>query len=132
MQSLSGEMTRQILVVDDDDSILTIVKLSLEFCEGWDVTTIDSATKAIALAESKCPDAIVLDVMMPELNGAEVLQALRSKPATQDIPIIFLTAKADRQKHQSLKDLGAAGVLVKPFEPDMIADQIKTLLHWSD
>ncbi|EDX83526.1 hypothetical protein S7335_706 [Synechococcus sp. PCC 7335] len=125
-------MTRQILVVDDDDSILTIVKLSLEFCEGWVVSTIDSATEAIALAESECPDAIVLDVMMPELNGAEVLQALRSKPATQDIPIIFLTAKADRKQHQSLKDLGAAGVLVKPFEPDMIADQIKTLLHWSD
>lgn len=125
-------MTRRILVVDDDDSILTIVKMSLEFCEEWDVITVDSAPASIAVAASECPDAIVLDVMMPELNGAEVLQALRAQPATKDIPIIFLTAKADRKRHQSLKDLGAAGVLVKPFEPDMIADQIKALLHWSD
>ncbi len=125
-------MTRRILVVDDDDSILTIVKLLLEFATAWEVTALNSATAAIAFAESECPDAIVLDVMMPELNGSEVLQVLRSKPDTQNIPIIFFTAKADRTGHQSLKDLGAAGVLVKPFEPDEIVDQIRELLHWSD
>ncbi len=125
-------MTKRLLVVDDDDSILTIIKIALELTAGWDVMTIASVTKAIALAESECPDAIVLDVMMPELSGSEVLQILRSKPKTQDIPIIFLTAKVERTGHQSLKDMGAAGVLVKPFEPDMIADQIKALLHWSD
>lgn len=125
-------MTKRILIVDDDDSILTIIKMALEFTSGWDVTTIASATKAIALVESECSDAIVLDVMMPELNGSEVFQLLRSKPKTQNVPIIFLTAKVERTGHQSLKDMGAAGVLVKPFEPDMIADQIKALLHWSD
>ena len=125
-------MSRQILVVDDDDSILTIVKLSLECGTGWTVTALDSSPKAVAFAKSELPDAIVLDLLMPELNGIEMIPILRSSPETVNIPIIFLTAKAERSGHQSLKDLGAAGVLVKPFEPDMIADQIKALLHWSD
>lgn len=125
-------MTRQILVVDDDASILTVVKLSLELVAGWDVTALESAAEAIAFAESHQPEAVVLDFMMPELDGAEVLRILRSKPATQNIPVIFLTAKAERAGHQSLKDSGAAGVLTKPFDPDTIADQIRQILHWSD
>lgn len=92
-------MTRRILVVDDDDSILTVVKLSLEFLTAWEVTALSSATAAVAFAKSDCPDATVLDLMMPELSGTEVLQVLHANPDTQNIPIIFLTAKAGRKGH---------------------------------
>lgn len=124
-------MVRQVLVIDDEPSILVITKISLEATIHWKVITTTSVSEALALADSEPLDVILLDVVMPELDGITMLHKLRSKPHTKDIPVIFLTARARECERQALERLGVAGVITKPFEPKEIAGQIKTLLHWS-
>ncbi|ESA37481.1 response regulator receiver protein [Leptolyngbya sp. Heron Island J] len=125
-------MTRRILVIDDEKAIHIIVKASLEVTAGWEVLVADSARAGIAIAETDQPGTILLDVMMPELDGPAVLRKLQTKPATQNIPVIFLTAKARNGEKRLFESMGVAGVITKPFEPDQLANQIKTLLHWPD
>ncbi len=125
-------MTRRILVIDDEKAIHIIVKASLEVTAGWEVLSADSATAGMAIAETEQPDVILLDVMMPELDGPAVLRKLQTQPATQTIPVIFLTAKARNGEKRLFESLGVAGIITKPFEPDQIASQIKTVLRWSD
>lgn len=123
-------MSRRILAIDDEEAIRIILKVSLEFTTEWTVLTAASGKEGLAIAKAEQPDAILLDVMMPETDGITVFHELQSKPSTQAIPIIFLTAQAREVERKELETLGA-GVLIKPFEPDAIASQIKTLLDWA-
>ena len=118
------------MVIDDEASILVVVKTTLELTAGWEVITADSAVEGFEIAKREQPDVILLDVVMPELDGVTVLQKLQADPQTQSIPVIFLTAKARYDEQQTFKHLEVAGVIVKPFEPKTIADQIKALLDW--
>ena len=123
-------MARQILVIDDEEAIRVILKTCLEMTSGWTVLLASSAEAGIRMARAELPDAILLDVRMPETDGVALFHQLQAHALTRDIPAIFLTAEAKAAEHEVLKALGA-GVILKPFEPMMIADQISRLLDWS-
>jgi DNA-binding response OmpR family regulator len=122
--------TKRILVCDDEGGILAIAQLALQMQEGWEVITATSGQEAIAIAETEQPDAIVLDVMMPDLDGPATLELLRANPNTQSIPVIFLTAKTQDAEHHHLMNLLIAGILTKPFNPLTLGSKIAEILRW--
>ncbi|MBI2568165.1 MAG: response regulator [Candidatus Schekmanbacteria bacterium] len=117
-----------VLLVDDDEDIRAIGKTSLANVGGWRVWTAASGREAIAQARAETPDLIVLDVMMPGMDGPTTLAELRAHDATRHIPVIFLTAKAQRHEVHRLESLGGAGVLTKPFDPMALPEAIRDLL----
>lgn len=119
----------RILVVDDEDDIREVAQVSLETIGGHEVLTASSGTEAIEKATSERPDAILLDVMMPELDGPATLARLRSEPATQRIPVVFLTAKVREADVERFMALDVAGVLAKPFDPMTLPDQLSRVLE---
>jgi CheY-like chemotaxis protein len=117
-------------MIDDTESSLLVVKTTLEVTTDWTVIAVASALRGLDLAASEQPDAILLDVIMFELDGMAVFHRLKTNPLTHHIPVIFLTVKAQKTERQSLEALEPAGVITKPFEPELIANQIRCLLHW--
>lgn len=122
---------RRILVVDDEDDVREVTSMSLQLVDGWDVHTCSCGEDAIRAASENVPDAIVLDVMMPGLDGPATLQVLRSDARTRAVPVIFLTAKAQPAEKRSLSELSVRGVIAKPFDPLTLPDQIAELLCWN-
>lgn len=118
----------KILVIDDEDDIRAISRLALGRVGGMDVVDAASGRDGIAKAVAEAPDAILLDVMMPERDGPAVLALLKADPRTAAIPVIFLTAKAMVSELERLRALGAAGVLTKPFDPMLLAASIRAIL----
>jgi two-component system alkaline phosphatase synthesis response regulator PhoP len=114
----------RILVVDDEDDIRAIATLSLESVGGWEVRAASSGREALAAAQEERFDAILLDVMMPELDGPSTFAALREAGAVEDVPVIFLTAKVQPADQRMLEETGAAGIIPKPFDPMQLPDQI--------
>ena len=125
-------MTRTILLIDDDDDIREIAQLSLELGAGWNVLAAPSGAEGVSMAREQSPEAILLDVMMPGMDGPATLAALRADAATQTIPVVFLTAKARPAERDRLADLDVAGVLSKPFDPLTLPDQIRRVLGWTE
>jgi CheY-like chemotaxis protein len=123
---------RCILVIDDEATIREVTKLSLQITRNWRVITSGIGFDGVNKAIVERPDAILLDVMMPGLNGMDVLQSLKSNPETQTIPVILLTAMFWRISVQQAIAQGARGVISKPFDPGILADQIEMLLGWGD
>jgi len=123
---------KRVLVVDDDDGVREIVQISLEAAAGWIVLTAASGAEAIAIARVQQPDAILLDVRMPDMDGVKTFHQLQQQPETQAIPTILLTAKAKVSERRAFADLGVAGIIVKPFQAMYLADQISKLLGWSE
>lgn len=117
-----------VLLVDDEPDIRRIGQISLSAVGQWNVLTASSGAEAIELASSRAPDLILLDVMMPGLDGLSTLQRLRAAPETQSIPVIFMTAKAQKQELSRYLDTGAAGVIIKPFDPLTLPQQIQQCL----
>ena len=115
----------KILVVDDEKDIRTIARLSLENLGGMSVLEAASGPEALEVAAREAPEAILLDVMMPDMDGAATLAALQASDATATIPVVFLTAKAMPGEIERLKALGARDVLTKPFEPVTLAQQVR-------
>jgi CheY-like chemotaxis protein len=122
---------RRVLLVDDEDDIRLVARATLERLAGWEVVAAASGTEGVALARAEQPDAIVLDVMMPGMDGPATLAELRADPATASIPVVFLTAKVQAAERRRLEELGAAGVVAKPFDPTTLADELSTALGWS-
>lgn len=120
---------RHILVVDDDSSIREVAHLALELVGGWRVTTAGSGAEGWERAVADRPDAMLLDVMMPGMDGPTALRRLREDPATREIPVIFLTAKVGGFGAGS-DDGQPAGVIAKPFDPMTLADEVAALLGW--
>jgi CheY-like chemotaxis protein len=118
----------KILIIDDDDDIRTIARLSLTRLGGMAVIEAKDGPDGLARALSERPDLILLDVMMPSMDGVETLAALRRDPASAAIPVVFLTAKAMRAEVDGLRRLGAAGVLSKPFDPMTLACRVQDLM----
>ncbi len=106
----------RLLLVDDEADIRAIAKMALERIGGWTVTAAGTAEEAVAAATAECPEVILLDVMMPDVDGPATLERLRPLVG-QDVPVIFLTAKSQQPDVARLKALGAAGVIAKPFDP---------------
>jgi len=121
----------KILIIDDEADIRRIAHLALGRVGAMDVVEAPGGAEGIRQALDTRPDAILLDVMMPGLDGPSTLAALRSNPETAAIPVIFLTAKALVSELERLRDLGAAGVLTKPFDPMALAGQVRAALRES-
>lgn len=123
-------MTKRILVVDDDQDIRDVAQLALRKFAPWEVVTAASGQEGLNLAKAAPPDAILLDVSMPDMDGISVFEQLRSDPITQSIPVVLLTAKVLPSDRQRFAALGVAGVITKPFDPVMLPTQITKLLGW--
>jgi CheY-like chemotaxis protein len=121
---------RRILVVDDDDAAREAAVQSLQMMAGWDVVEAYCGAQAIESATQHQPDAILLDVMMPAMDGPAMLAKLRSTRATSHIPIVLLTAKVNAVQNGSLSHLPVAGILLKPFDPLRLASQVAEALGW--
>lgn len=113
----------RLLLVDDEPDIRAIAKLALERVGGWDVTAAASASEAVAAVQQDVPDVVLLDVMMPDIDGPATFERLR--PLLGDgVPVIFLTAKGESA---SLLALGAAGVIAKPFDPISLPREVAAI-----
>ena len=116
------------LIIDDDRDIRTVARLSLTLVGGMDVIEAHSGRDGLRKARDEHPDVILLDMMMPTMSGLETLAALRSEPVTATTPVIFLTAKAAATDVERLTALGAVGLLIKPFDPRTLPDEVRALV----
>jgi CheY-like chemotaxis protein len=124
-------MNRRILIIDDEEDIRQVAALSLETVAGWEVVMANSGAQGLARAVDYQPDAILLDVMMPGMDGPSTFRELRKNPATAKIPVLLLTAKVQSTDQRRFADLGVEAVLFKPFDPLTLATQISSVLSWS-
>ena len=116
------------LVIDDEEDVRFVAQLSLGRVGGMTVVQATSGEEGVARARSERPDVILLDMMMPGMDGAATFRALQKARETAGIPVVFLTAKAMASEVQRLKDLGAKGVVLKPFDPMTLAAEIRAIL----
>ncbi len=122
---------KRILFIDDEEDIKTLARFCIELESDWQLMTAASGQEGIALAETEQPDAILLDVMMPDLDGLQTLEKLKTNPKTKHIPTIFITAKAQASDRRRFYAAGAKGVIHKPFDSLTLASQIAGFLEWS-
>jgi DNA-binding response OmpR family regulator len=123
--------SRRVLVVDDDDLIREVAQLSLEVTAGWEVLSAASGDDGYRTAVAQRPDAVLLDVMMPGLDGPGTVIRLQADAATRTIPIIMLTAKVQQAERDRVAALaGVAGVIAKPFDPMRLSADVSELLGW--
>ena len=123
--------TKRILIVDDESDIREVAQMSLETVSGWQVYTAQSGEEGITKAEQNKPDVILLDAMMPIMDGPTTYRKLQSDPSTSQIPVIMFTAKVQSADKQKFADLGVKGVIAKPFDPMHLGNQIAQILGWS-
>ncbi len=126
-----AEPARTVLVVDDDVLLLEVARAALELVGGWTVLTAKSGVEAVAVAHREQPDAVLLDVMMPGVDGPSTVDTLRSDPRTHDIPVVFLTAKGSSSERADWARRGVDGVMPKPFDPMRLSSDLAGLLGWS-
>jgi len=117
----------KILYVDDEDDIREIAVMALEFDPDFSVRSCDSGSQALKMVAEWLPDLILLDVMMPDMDGPETLTRLRQAPQTAAIPVVFTTARTQPEDIDRFMSLGAAGVISKPFDPISLAEQARDL-----
>lgn len=123
--------TKRILIIDDEYDIRAVAQLTLKAVGGWEVSSVASGSEGLATAANEQPDVILLDVMMPEMDGIETFRALQSNPATQPIPVILMTAKVQAAEQQRFAELDVAGIITKPFKAMKLPEQIAQILGWS-
>ena len=121
---------QRILVVDDRETLLTAVQDILEI-EGYIALTATNGVKALQVMEEIRPDLIVADILMPQMNGYALYEAVRARPEWASIPFIFLTAKAEREDVSKGKDLGVEDYIIKPFEPQELLRVVRARLEHS-
>ena len=118
---------QRIFYVEDEVDIQTVAKIALEIVGGLTVKVCSSGAEALLEVEAFAPDMILLDVMMPDMDGVSLLKELQKIPAIASVPVVFMTAKVLVSEIESLKRLGAIAVISKPFDPMTLSDQVKTL-----
>ena len=123
-------MTKCILIVDDEADVREVTKLGLEMRTDWQILTAASGADALAIAAQEHPDAILLDMMKPDMDGRATLKRFKAD-TTQAIPVILVTAKAHSSNQQDFDSLDVAAVLAKPFRPLKLAAEISRILDWS-
>lgn len=121
---------KRVLVIDDDYDIRTVVKVALEKFGGWQVTVADSGTTGLEAARAALFDVILLDVSMPDMDGFCVFEQLQADAMTRSMPVILLTAKVLPGDRRRFAEMNVVGIIVKPFNPVTICNQISTLLNW--
>lgn len=125
------KLMRRILIIDDEDDIREVASLSLEATAGWQVMTASSGAQGIEIAKVHQPDAILMDVMMPGVDGPTTFRQMQQTPEISHIPVLLLTAKVQGVDKRRFADLGVAAVLFKPFDPLTLAEQIAGALKWN-
>jgi CheY-like chemotaxis protein len=125
-------LMRKILIIDDEDDIREVAALSLEATAGWKILTASSGAEGMAIAALERPDAILMDVMMPEVDGPTTFGKMQQHPIIVDIPVLLLTAKVQGVDQRRFANLGVAAVLFKPFDPLTLAQQISEALGWAN
>ena len=121
---------KRILFIDDEEDIKTLAQFCLESEAGWLMLSASGGIEGIKIAEKEQPDAILLDAMMPEVDGLRTLEKLLLNPKTKHIPTIFITAKAQASDRRRFYSAGAKGVINKPFDSLTLASQISGFLGW--
>ena len=121
---------KRILLIDDEETIQEVVQVGIEIEAGWQVAIASSGSEGINLAQTQQPDAILLDVMMPDMDGISTLSRLKANTKTHAIPVIFLTAKTQTTEKERLQTLGVVDVITKPFNSMTLASQIAKILQW--
>ena len=120
---------KRILIIDDEEDIREVAALSFE-TDDFDVITADGGSAGVLSARQTRPDLILLDVMMPGMDGPATFAQLQESEATRAIPVVFLTAKVQAADRRRLSDLGARGIIAKPFDPMHLADEVATIVGW--
>ena len=121
---------KHLLIIDDEDHIREVASLSVEMTQGWTVSLAASGAAGLKLAMSERPDAILLDVMMPDMDGPSTLRLLQTHEETRSIPVIFLTAKVHGADKRRFLELGVQGIIAKPFDPLTLGQQINEVVQW--
>ena len=121
---------KRILIVDDEYDIRAVAELALKTVAKWEVLTAASGSEGLNKAITEQPDAILLDVMMPDMDGIATLQALQANPATESIPVILMTAKTQAADQRRFAELGVAGIITKPFKAMQLSAQVVAALGW--
>jgi len=116
-----------ILCVEDEADIRTVLELALSAVGGFDVTVCAAGAEAVTVIDEVRPDLVLLDVMMPEMDGPATLSALRETDAGRTVPMVFLTAKVQQHEVERFLKLGAVGVLAKPFDPMTLPQRVREL-----
>lgn len=114
------------MLIDDDPDLRKLVKLTLEFTAGWEVWTAVDGPDGIEQVRRHKPDAVLVDLMMPGMDGYEVCRRLQDDAGTRRVPLVLLTARREVDEGR-VKEVGAAGVILKPFDPDGLADRVLEL-----
>jgi DNA-binding response OmpR family regulator len=122
--------TKRILIIDDEETIQTVVQFGIKIAVGWEVLTAGSGAQGIQTAQTEKPDVILLDFMMPDMDGIATFKELQSHADTEQIPVILLTAKTQTTEKRQFNDLGVSGVITKPFNSLHLPEQIARILHW--
>ena len=121
---------KHILLIDDEEYIRAVVKTCLVNLGGWAVSMAESGQEGLLIAKQEHPDAILLDYMMPGMNGIMLLRELRKEATTQSIPVVMLTARAQPSDQVEYAELDVLGVIGKPFEPLNLTTQMAKMLGW--
>lgn len=119
---------KRVLVCDDDPVILRLLQVNLEL-EGYDVLTARHGEEAVAVTSSELPDVVILDIMMPNMDGYEACEQLKGQPSTRDIPVVFLSAKAQQGDLEKGRSYGVSEYLTKPFDPGELLDVVERLAN---
>jgi CheY-like chemotaxis protein len=123
---------KKILVVDNEEYIREVTKICLQTTAKWQVVTASSGIEGIKKAEIEKPDAILLDVMMPDMDGITTFKYLQENSTTKQIPVILLTAKVQNSDRSRYDNLGIKAAIAKPFSPLTLAQEISQVLGWSE
>lgn len=119
---------KKILHIDDDGLIQAIVKASLKVAGGFEVLCVSSGKDALDVVEQYSPDLILLDAVMPGMDGRETLKNLKTKIDTERTPVIFMTAQVSQEEIENYRTLGASGIIIKPFDPMGLHKEIDKIL----
>lgn len=118
---------QKILYAEDEPDIQSIAQMALEMMGGYTLKLCQNGQQAVEVAEEFAPDLILLDVMMPTMDGPTALQEIRKIPSLENTPVIFMTAKVQHQEVENYKALGAIDVIAKPFDPMNLPENVKAL-----
>ncbi|VEP11449.1 Response regulator receiver protein [Hyella patelloides LEGE 07179] len=121
-------MSKNILIIDDEEDVRSIAQMGLEMAANWNVITASSGEEGLRLAETEQPEIILLDLMMPDWDGKETTKQLKNNQKTVNIPVILMTAKTQSVIALELTELNLAGVITKPFRPLQLSEQISQIL----
>jgi DNA-binding response OmpR family regulator len=122
--------TKRVLVIDDEANVREIVQACLQDLGGWEVSEAAPGPEGLIKAVLEQPDAIVLDLMLPQTDGLAFLRKLRMHSVTETIPIVILTTKAYLAEPKLLSQFGVMGTIAKPFNPVTLSNQIAAVLGW--